>query len=976
MEESSKSTPLIDKIKNLYSRFSEFSNKYSYIGCAFIIPIIVFWTVYICFEVYPFGNNSVLVLDLNGQYVYFFEALRNAMHGDTSLIYSWSRSLGGEFIGIYAYYIASPLSFLVYFFSENHITEALLTIILLKTGISGATMAFYLKKTRPITKDLGVVIFSTMYALSAYAVTYAHNTMWIDAMMLLPLLFYGLEKLITEHKFKLFTVTLTLILISTFYIGYMVCFFVFIYFFYYYFVSGANYGNNYYGEKLHFVKSLVRVGLSSAASILMACFIIFPTYYSLTFGKTTFTKTVWKFASQFDLIDFFAKMLPGSYDTVRPEGLPFVYCGVLALIMLPVFFASRKIHPREKIGAAAILTVTLFCMNFMVVDTFLHGMQRPNWLNYRYSFVFIFLVVVFACRAFEQIQTVKPAFLCCVGAVIIALILVVQKVGFSHLDSIKENIDFSVLDDYFCIWFAIICVIAYLISLRYVIASNGKNITLSVLSILVCLELFGSSVVTSVNLDKDVGMSSRQGYVDYFNRVRNIVSSVQESDKSFYRMEKTIARTVCDDFALNIKGLSSSTSTLNASVIEFLNNMGYASSSHWSRYAGGTMVSDSLLGLKYIISESNTGSDLLSPYMSDEPNNLYAYLNEYALSMAFSSSPDIRSFDLTQTAEDPTKYASPFEVMNDLVTALTGSEEKIELFKPIEYTLNLDNAFVSYNGRVNETITDPDGTEHKIQVGYLFYEPQRTSSPGKMTYSFSIDPSLENADVYFFFCSNYPREVSWTLSGTEENLQGTFFGNESDCIQSLGVLEKDTQYRLSVTMNEKDNIFYIIKDAPIFYYLDHEVFKDVFTSLAEGNWHIDDNYSDTHLTGTVNVPAGDSVMFTSIPYDEGWNVYVDGEKVEIIKLANSLLGFDITEGEHTIEMRYFSKAMLYGIICTSVGVLMFAVLIIIDHFVFAPKRKGKHEEWLVRVEELKSEQLMREKMEQERSSPEDVEIPK
>lgn len=972
MNEKTKRAPFSERLKSFISSLPENANKYSYIGCAFIIPIIIFWTVYICFEVYPFGKGSVLVLDLNGQYVYFFEALRNAMHGDTSLIYSWSRSLGGEFIGIYAYYIASPLSYLVCFFPENHITEALLTIILLKTGISGATMAFYLKKTRPLAKDLGVVIFSTMYALSAYAVTYAHNTMWIDAMMLLPLLIYGLEKLITEHKFKLFVVTFTLILVSTFYIGYMICFFVFIYFFYYYFVSGADYGNNYYGERLHFVKSLVRVGLASAASLLMACFIIFPTYYSLTFGKTTFTDTLWEFKSQFDFLDFFAKMLPGSYDTVRPEGLPFVYCGTLALIMIPVFFAARNIHPRQKIGAAAILTVTMFCMNSMVVDTFLHGMQRPNWLNYRYSFVFIFFVIVFACRAFEEIQSIKTPFLCCIGGVLIALILVVQKTGFHHLDKIQDNIDFSVLDDYFCIWFAIICVIAYLISLRYVIAAKGKGTALTVLSVLVCLELFGSSVVTSVNLDKDVGMSSRQGYVDYFNRVRDIVTSVQESDKTFYRMEKTLARSVCDDFALNIRGLSSSTSTLNSSVIEFLNRMGYASSSHWSRYAGGTMVSDSLLGLKYIITEKDRESDLLSPYMWDDENLLYAYLNEYALSMAYSASADILNFDMTPTAEDPARYASPFEAMNDMVTALLGSEERIELFKPIEYTLNLDNAHVTYNGKVNETITDPDGTEHKIQIDYLFYEPQRTSSPGKMTYSFNVSSDLENADVYFFFCSNYPREVSWSLNGTEDELKGTFFGNESDCIQSLGVLDGGKEYDLAVTMNEKDNIFYIIKNAPIFYYLDHDVFKETFSSLAEGNWHIDDNYSSTHLKGTVNVPAGDSIMFTSIPYDEGWNVYVDGKKVELIELANCLLGFEITEGEHTIEMRYFSKAMLQGIIFTSVGILLFAALIVVDHFYLAPRRKGMHEKWLVRVEELKSERLMREEMEKNRISLEDA----
>ncbi len=989
--------PIFGNIKNIdfKSKLSSLKQKYaeySYLGCAFLIPVLVFWMVYICFQVYPFGNGSVLVLDLNGQYVFFFEALRNAVFGDTSLIYSWSRSLGGEFIGIYAYYIASPLSYLVCLFPQNHITEALLAIILIKTGLSGATMAFYLKKTRPATKELAVVIFSTMYALSAYAVTYAHNTMWIDAMMLLPLTIYGLEKLVTEHKFKLFVFSLTLTLISTFYIGYMVCFFILIYFFYYYFTESHDYRHNYYGEKLHFLKSLLRVGIASASSLLMAAFIILPTYYSLTFGKTTFTKTTWEFVTQFDFLDFFAKMLPGSYDTVRPEGLPFVYCGTLALIMVPVFFAAKKIPLRHKIGAAAILAVVMFAMNSMVLDTFLHGMQRPNWLNYRYSFVFIFLVIVFACRGFEQILTVKPAFLCSVGAVIIALTLVIQKVGFSHLDEIIDSIDFPVLDDYMCIWLTIICVIACLACLSFVISKKMKNVTLTALAVVVCLELFGSSLITSQSLNLDVGMSSRQGYVEFFERVRPIVTKVQNSDKTFYRMEKTVSRSVCDDLALNIRGIGCSTSTLNASVIEFLDKMGYASSSHWSKYAGGTLVSDSLLGMKYLITEKDAEneSDLLTPYMSDEEAQLYAYLNTYALSIAYSSNPAIKDFD-------PSLYPSPFDAMNALVTALLGEDETVQLFKPIEHSVTMNNAYVSYDGVVYETVYDDDGKEQQISVDYYFYKPKNAGSPGKLTYNFTISSELENVDTYFFFPTNYPRKVDWELNEwreedetsssaestdeTQKNPSGVVLDHDCDCIQSLGMLNVGSDYTLTLTMNEQDNIFYIMKDTSndpdkpdrlfsLFYYLDKDVFKDKFDKLQEGNLIIDNDYSDTHLKGKVNVPAGDTVMFTSMPYDEGWSVYLDGKKVEIYKTCDALLAFDITEGSHEIEMKYCSKAMTYGGILTIVGILLFVAMILIDRFLLAPRLAGKHELWLEKVEEKRSEKAMREAFQ---SSAEEIE---
>jgi len=293
-----------NKLSNALFSTKKFIEQNGYMACAFIIPTIIYFMVFIAIEVWPFGENSVLVLDLNGQYVYFFEALRNAVMEGESLVYSWSRALGGEFTGIYAYYLASPLSYIVCLFPKGYITEALLVIILLKCGISGATMSFYLKKTRPNFNEISVIVFSVLYALSSYAIVYSHNTMWIDALMLFPLVMYGEELLIKEHKFKLFVITLSLSVLSNFYIGYMVCIFVAIYYFYYTFIAHNTDGYNKYYEDRHLVKSFLRVVGASAIAIAISAIIILPTYYSLQFGKTDFTNPSWEARSQFDLIDF------------------------------------------------------------------------------------------------------------------------------------------------------------------------------------------------------------------------------------------------------------------------------------------------------------------------------------------------------------------------------------------------------------------------------------------------------------------------------------------------------------------------------------------------------------------------------------------------------------------------------------------------------------------------------------------------
>ena len=215
----------------------------SYLAYCFVIPAVLYFLIYLSMGLHPFGDGSVLVLDLNGQYVYFYEALRNAVLGDTSLLYSFARQLGGEFLGIYAYYVASPFSYIVCLFPQNRMLEALLCIFLIKAGISGFSMGYYLHKTAARLNKTNVIICAILYSMCAYAVIQQHNSMWIDALMWLPLLTLGIEELIKNYKYKLYVIMLALILMSNFYIGYMACIYTAVYFFYYYFPIFTSHNN-------------------------------------------------------------------------------------------------------------------------------------------------------------------------------------------------------------------------------------------------------------------------------------------------------------------------------------------------------------------------------------------------------------------------------------------------------------------------------------------------------------------------------------------------------------------------------------------------------------------------------------------------------------------------------------------------------------------------------------------------------------
>jgi len=867
-----------DDIKNKKVKFRP------YLLLAFFVPALLFLGVYLLREVYPISENSVLVLDLNAQYVYFFEELRDILLGQGSLLYSWQRAVGGEFMGMFAYYVASPFNLLIALFPENAITEALLTIFVLKAGLSGFNFAIFLHYSGRAKSVISTIIFSTMYALTSYALVNGHNTMWIDALLFLPLLILGLESLINKRKYKLYTIILAVTVFSNFYIGYMVCIFLVLYSVYYYLVYGYSDEYNKTGEKAHLIKSILRVLFFSLIALAISAVIILTVRYSLTFGKNDFSDPKYDLTSKFNLFELFAKFLPNSYDTVRPNGLPFVYCGVLSLILLPVYFFSKKSTVREKIGSALIISALVFSFSASTVDIFWHGMQNPNWLNYRYSFMLCFLLVTFAHQAFHYIKSIKFNHIVSVCATLVLLIILVQNEQYSYIDNVT------------CIWLSIILVGVYLLALYAFHKERGSNFTALVLAIIVSSELLINGFVCLDALDEDVIFSTRTSYREYIDSVSPIVEYIHDKDDSFYRMEKTEHRKTNDNMTLNINGISSSTSTLNASIIKLLNQFGYSSESHWSKYLGGTPVSDSLLGIKYIISEDSYYDDYYNKIHND--GNYTVYKNPNAMSLAFAVSKQFEQVDFND-------YTTPFDLLNNVVTSMLGEEENVMLFKPVEY--------------VTETFSNINKSYANAE--YDKYVPVNKDNPAQLIYTFISGTTNE---LFFFYPSDYPREVSLELNNRDF---GTFFGNETDRIISLGSFDDDRSMKFTVTLN--DDVLYLLTNETYFWYLDKEVYDSVMTRLAECSYDIKE-HSDTHLSGSITVKNQDMLLFTSIPYDEGWTITCDGKELPLIKTANSLLAAEIPQGTHKLEMKYLPDCFVKGSFISVIGILIFILVITLD----------------------------------------------
>jgi uncharacterized membrane protein YfhO len=159
---------------------------------------------------------------------------------------------------------------------------------------------------------------------------------------------------------------------------------------------------------------------------------------------------------------------------------------------------------------------------------------------------------------------------------------------------------------------------------------------------------------------------------------------------------------------------------------------------------------------------------------------------------------------------------------------------------------------------------------------------------------------------------------------------GTFFGNETNRIISLGQQTEGTDVSLTLTL-VKDN-FYAKNRENYFYYIDWAVFEDAFARLAQNQFQVTEHTERT-LDGTFTSSKERELVLTTIPFDKGWQITVDGNSVEPIKVMGSLLAFYVdgeTGATHEISLDYCPNTLLIGIAISLFSLAILFVLIVLD----------------------------------------------
>ncbi len=855
---------------------------------SFLLPALILFVSYILFEVYPFGERSVLSLDLNAQYVYYYDYMYDVFAGDESIFYSWSRNLSGEFAGIIGYYLASPFNLIVWLFPRKFITEGLMVMMLTKAGASGLACAFYLKRHRGFCNSTSLM-FSVMWALCGFFVVQTMNPMWLDGLVALPLVVMGVESICDKRRFIMYVVSLVYIFVANFYIGYMVGIFSALYFLYY-LSSGRSEKNNHIA---HVCVSVIVYAAASVSAILMSCWMILPVYKSLSNGKLEFTSSVDEyefediFIENFDIPELLIKLFPTSYDTVRMEGMPMLYVGTLALLFAVVYFITCKVTVRERISAAVFIGFMVLCMYIRPVDMLWHGGQMPNWLPYRYSFMVSFLLLMLGAEAFDKCESISAKH---IGTAVAGLVAVLLLVDCDN-DSFRYKVVLTVAIP--------LVVLAVVGILAYVFKRYKKHVGVAVpLTVVVCLELFMNTYVSLEDMHDDIVFSNRSTYRWDIPYTREVTEQVHEKDDGFYRMEKTYHRCVNDPIALRMYGMSHSSSTLNAKAIGLLKTLGYSSREHYTRYDGNTMLTDDIFGVKYILAKDAKTlpyTDTMPVTVKNE-QGISVYKNEDALGIAYLANEEIIGYSFDEPH-------SPFAAQNTLAKILSG-DKPLTVFKPMG-----DMEFDSENIRAGTT-TDAHFSYRKI----------KEDNEAWISYTITAEA---DGPVYMYLPTIYERASELYIDG---EYRFNYFQYENFSIEYLGTYNKGDTFEVKLELGD-DALYF---SATQFYYIDLSELERFGERMKRLNSATAlERTAGNRLELSVNAEE-DCALFTTIPAEEGWTVWIDGEKTDwTTTLDGALLCVNVPSGEHDIVLEFIPAGLKVGIIFSISGLLTFVTMILI-----------------------------------------------
>lgn len=808
-------------------------NRYALI--AFAIPFFV--CIFICAGngVYPFGDNCILHVDLYHQYCPFFTELLNKLRHGGNLMYSWNVGLGSDFVALYAYYMASPLNWLIIFCPNSLVIEFMTLLIIVKISLASLFLYIFLKKNYKFEKEqeLLAIVFSIAYAFCGFVCAYSWDIMWLDGMMLTPIVMLGLKQMVEEGKAILYYISLSLCIIANFYIAMMVCLFMVFYFILLFVETKANR-----------LKAVGRFALYSILAGGTGAFLLIPEAKVLSYSGSSSMAFPEAMKWYFNFLDEIGRMCTTAKPYTGAEHWPNMYTGIFCLLLLLLYVFNNKISIKEKIPRLLMVILFVFSFNNSYLDFIWHGFHFPNSLPGRQVFLFSLLLITIGFKTLLEYDGIK------IWHILVSLILCLGGIGtaayFTNTD-ITERTSFLV---------AGLFLLAYaLIGILYLfVGQKRKKLVYELVCLLAVFELVVNVAITGFSI------TSRTSYTAKRDDYKAIIELANKDSKGeFYRLEDTKRLTKNDECLYGYAGTTQFSSLMNINVSHFFQKVYMEGGKNFYCYNGSTPLTSAMLSVDYFVSNSGMLEDDFRRLIG-QAGDLYLYKNIYNAPKGYMI--DEKAVEDFEESDD-----KKLSGLNALAKSL-GSEEK--LLTEADFLQSVEK------GSTTITVYE-DGYYYAAYKKCNSDQLTVESNDGRSTkYSKTTHPYLIELGKY-----NAYSDIRIKNSNAEE---------------------------------VKFNVYKLNTDA----------FMNAYKNLTKQTLSVEE-WEDTYIRGKINVEE-EGRLVIPVANEEGWTLFVDGVKTEILNYGEAFISVHLLKGEHTIELKYRTPMFYESLAISFVCLLIFIII--------------------------------------------------
>lgn len=800
----------------------------------------------------------------------------------------------------------SPFNLIYLIFRNAKIDIVTMFVIILKVGLCAFSFQFYSNKVLKNDSFFSVII-SVFYALNAYVIEYGtiHNS-WIDALIIVPFLCYAVVECVERNKRVFLIILYSYIFISNFYLGYIIGFFSLLYIILYLVLIYKNESTSVKQLLSKFFNWVLGVVI---AVMLSACIWV-PTLFFIASNRVPDSSEIVQFnVTVLQILNsLFWGMSYGIQGTYS-----YIYCGVPILILVPLFFLNKSVNNKTKIFYGILTLTILISMVSRGLNSFWHVFDQPDDFWYRYAFLFCFVLCSVASKqllVFEEQN--KKAFIYLAGILCLFYQFILHTLGLWNLDVGVLNTNFGFIINFLLIVF-------WSVSLCYLFVVKKYKVFFLIVSFLVM-----SLEIVSLSKREISNLINAKAYYLWTDNVDEVVQEIKASDNDYYRtiIAKNNAGYNMDTF-FGLYGIGDFGNQEKYGVRRFLSNVGFATSPRVTLESGYNPVANMLLGIKYLIyapdiiikdnaEEDSEETEILS---TDKELEASYEVNEYALNLGYLVDGELILF------EYPGRDV--FENMNELVSELSGSDEDCYVQIPLE-----------------EAQMDANGIELvEMDTGEFVFT--RNGSEGSMVISV---PKGDYNKAFIQFeksdSSLYSMDFNYLNTENSSNIVGNRLSLSSAIEMSLN--EAGDRFEINIVSYEPECSDIFVCDNINIYYLDENALKNQYDILSSGQMKLN-SYSNGHIDGTIHIEGENRLLLTTIPYDPGWRVFINGIETETVRVIDGtfIAVYLPGEGDYNVVLDFECPGLRIGVIVSVCGILALLSVIFEKQLKMSNKKNKK-----------------------------------